>query len=60
MPPCKPVLWPAVLCAGVLDEDDAFGIMEDYVTHDDVDSYAGQCNPPSISIAQAHPFAHIS
>ncbi|GAB4821314.1 hypothetical protein N2152v2_008360 [Parachlorella kessleri] len=24
---------------GILDEDDAFGIMDDYVTHDDVDSY---------------------
>lgn len=26
-------------CSGVLDEDDAYGIMEDYVTHDNVESY---------------------
>lgn len=25
--------------SGVLDEDDTFGMMEDYVTHDDVESY---------------------
>lgn len=30
------------LLAGVLDEDDAYGIMEDYVTHDDVESYEGE------------------
>lgn len=30
---------------GVMDEDDALGIMEDYVTHDDVDSYADTVQP---------------
>jgi hypothetical protein len=29
----------AVAVAGVLDEDDAYGIMDDYVTHDTVESY---------------------
>ena len=30
------------LAAGVLDEDDAFGTLEDYVTHDDVEGYEGK------------------
>jgi hypothetical protein len=35
------ILPGTALLAGVLDEDDGYGIMDDYVTHGDVEAYEG-------------------